>query len=93
MLISEAVSFIAERGGGLYVWADDGGLKEVKTEPPNDRSISFDQIEAEGFILFVATDIKKPETWNVTSHHIPWRHVDVLWDGHQPGVGFIITGP
>jgi hypothetical protein len=81
----EAVSFIAERGGRLYVWADDADLKQVHTEPPAKAQISFDQIEADGFMLFVASDIQKPETWNVRFHHLPWHHVDVLWDGHQPG--------
>jgi type IV secretory pathway protease TraF len=47
----EAVSFIAQRGGRLYVYADASGLKHVKTEPPDDSAIRFKQIEADGFLL------------------------------------------
>jgi hypothetical protein len=82
----EAVSFIAEHGGRLYVYADAAGLKHVKTEAPNDPSIRFDQIEADGFVMYVEADIQRPETWNVKFHHVPYHHVDVLWDGHQPGL-------
>jgi hypothetical protein len=52
-LIPEAVTFIAERGGRLYVYADAAGLKHVKTEPPPDPSIRFEQIEADGFLMYV----------------------------------------
>jgi len=44
----EAVSFIAEHGGRLYVYADKAGLKHVKTEPPQDPSIRFEQIGLPG---------------------------------------------
>jgi len=86
----DAVSFITERGGRLYVYADHAGMKHVRTEPPRDPSIRFEQIEADGFLMYVEYDIDKPETWNVKFHHLPYHHVDVLWDGHQPGPG---TGP
>jgi hypothetical protein len=90
----EAVAFIAERGGRLYVWADAHDLKQVKTEPPDDHSIQFEQIEADGFELYVAADIAHPKTWDVKFHHVPFHHVDVLWDGHQPGPTFVsIAGP
>jgi hypothetical protein len=81
----EAVSFIAERGGRLYVYADSAGLKHVKTEPPHDASIQFEQVEADGFVMYVEDDIQQPDTWNVKFHRLPYHHVDVLWDGHQPG--------
>jgi hypothetical protein len=81
----EAVSFIVEHGGRLYVYADKAGLKHVKTEPPQDSSISFQQIEADGFLMYVEDDITHPKTWNVKFHHAPYHHVDVLWDGQQPG--------
>ena len=35
--------------------------------------------------MFVETDIAQPETWNVKFHRFPYHHVDVLWDGNQPG--------
>jgi hypothetical protein len=83
----EAVAFIAEHGGSLYVYADSSGLKHVKTAAPSDPSIRFDQIEADGFLMYVEDDIEHPDTWNVKFHHVPYHHVDVLWDGHQPGPG------
>lgn len=81
----EAVAFIADHGGCLYVYADSAGLKHVKTVAPGDPSVQFEQIQAEGFVMFVETDIVQPETWNVKFHRYPYHHVDVLWDGHQPG--------
>ena len=82
----EAVRFIAEHGGRLYVYADSAGMKHVKTKRPRNASLSFEQIEAEGFLMYVADDLAKPDTWNVKFHHLPHRHVDVLWDGDQPGL-------
>ncbi|HLY86450.1 MAG TPA: hypothetical protein VKO84_08070 [Gaiellaceae bacterium] len=38
----EAVSFIADRGGRLYVYADASGLEHVKTEAPDDPSIRLE---------------------------------------------------
>ena len=35
----EAVAFIAEHGGRLYVYADGAGMKHVKTAPPHDASL------------------------------------------------------
>jgi hypothetical protein len=87
----EAVAFIAENGGRTYVYADAADLKHVKTEPPRDTSITFKQIEADGFLLYVEDDIQEPHTWNVKFRHLPHHHVDVLWDGYQPGQ--VITPP
>jgi hypothetical protein len=81
----KALSFIAEHGGRLYVYADSAGFKHVKTETPRDPSIQFEQVQADGFVMFVETHIVQPETWNVKFHRFPYRHVDVLWDGRQPG--------
>ena len=87
----DAVVFIVEHGGRVYVWADAGGLKHVSTEAPN-REVRFDRLTASGFHLYVATDMTRPKTWNVKLRHIPWRHVDVLWDGDQPGRSSIYDG-
>jgi hypothetical protein len=81
----EAVQFIAEHGGRVYVYADKAGLKHVKTEAPDDTSLRFEQISGEGFQLFVESDLAQPETWTVKLRRFPHRHIDVLWDGHQPG--------
>jgi hypothetical protein len=82
----EAVSFIAERGGRLYVYADAGGLKHVKTAAPDDPSITFTEVQADGFVMCVEEDIVQPDIWEVRFRRFPFHHVDVLWDGHQPGL-------
>ncbi len=87
----ETVQFIAEHGGRVYVYAVGDGLKQVKTETPDDRSIQFEQIDGDGFQLFVESDLAQPETWNVVLRHFPHQHLDVLWDGQQPGGGVNLT--
>lgn len=81
----EAVQFIAEHGGRVYVYADGAGMKHVKTNAPHDTSLQFEQIDGDGFQLFVECDLVAPETWTVVLRHLPLRHLDVLWDGGQPG--------
>ena len=81
----EAVRFIAEHGGRVYVYAVGAGLKQVKTEAPDDQSIQFEQVNGDGFQLFIERDLAAPETWYVKLRRFPRKHVDVLWDGHQPG--------
>jgi hypothetical protein len=81
----KAVSFIAKHGGRLYVFADKAEMKHVRTHPPHDPSIRFAEIEADGFVMYVEDDIVGPGSWNVKFHHLPYHHVDVLWDGQQPG--------
>lgn len=60
-------------------------MKHVKTEAPDDLSLRFGEVEADGFLMYIEDDIVRPETWNVKLHHLPYHHVDVLWDGHQSG--------
>ena len=87
----EAVSFIAEHGGRLYLYADAAGLKRVKMEPPDDDSLRFEEIEANGFVMYVEADIVRPAVWNVKLRRLPYRRVDVLWDGQQPGPSYGAT--
>jgi hypothetical protein len=35
--------------------------------------------------MYVEHALGRPETWDVKFHRWPYPHVDVLWDGHQPG--------
>ena len=81
----EAVQFIAERGGRVYVYVVGDGLKQVKTEAPDDTGMRFEQFDGDGFQLFVAADLPQPEIWSVVLRRFPRRHLDVLWDGGQPG--------
>lgn len=88
----DAVTFIVEHGSRLYVWADAGGLKHVSTTAPDERELRFDRLSAPGFHLYVATDMTRPKTWNLRLRHLPRRHVDVLWDGDQPGRAVLYDG-
>jgi len=81
----EALGFIAEHGGRVYVYASAAGLKHVTTSAPDEPSLQFEQLDGDGFQLFVEADLVQPETWTVVLRHLPHHHVDVLWDGHQPG--------
>ncbi len=81
----DALRFIAEHGGRVYVYTVGEGLKQVKTDAPDDPSIRFEQVNGDGFQLFVESDLEKPETWYVKLRHFPHTHLDVLWDGHEPG--------
>jgi hypothetical protein len=82
----EAVAFIAEHGGRLYIYTDGAGMKHVKTEPPHNASLRFEHVEADGFLMYVQDDLAQPDTWNVKFRHLPYHHIDVLWDGDQPGL-------
>jgi hypothetical protein len=82
----DAVAFAAEHGGRVYVWAGDGGFKHVKTQPPDDARITFNEYVGSGLTLCAAADALPPErTWNVVLRKVPHHHLDVLWDGHEPG--------
>jgi hypothetical protein len=81
----EALQFIAEHGGRVYVYAVGAGLKRVSTVAPDDTSIRFDRIDGDGFQLFVESDFPQPQTWNLVLRRFPRRHLGVLWDGDQPG--------
>jgi hypothetical protein len=78
---SKAVSFIVEHGSRLYVYADASGQNHVVTEAPNDPSIRFEPVEADGFLMYVADGIERPETWTIEFHHVPSHHVQIHWDG------------
>jgi hypothetical protein len=43
--------------------------------------------------MYVEEDIKHATVWDVKFHHLPYHHVDVLWDGHQPGPSIITVSP
>jgi hypothetical protein len=79
----DAVAFIQEHGGRLFVWASDAGIRHVKLHPPDQR-IDFKQLPCDGFEFNVAVDIPDPGFWKVIFHRFPTRHVDALYDGDEP---------
>ena len=83
---TDAVKFIRDNGGRLFVWADDDGLKHVKLQAP-DHPVDFKQIACDSFDFNVAVDIAHASFWEIVLHHFPHRYVDALWDGWAPAVG------
>src|SRR5579884_3425132 len=75
-----AVEFIEEHGGRLYVWADDSGLEHVRTEPP-DHPVDFAERSCGGFDLYVDRTIAAPQRqWTIVYHHFPFQHVEAIRD-------------
>ena len=79
----EAVAFIVEHAGRVFVWANNAGMRHVKLHPPAEP-VEFKQLPCDGFEFNVATDIADPVFWKVVLRHLPHRHVDALFDGDQP---------
>ena len=79
--------FIVEHGGNVYVWADDAGLKHVHLEPPR-HDVEFESLQGDGFVLHQDPGIAEPpDEWKLILRHIPYKHVDALWEGWEPGIG------
>jgi hypothetical protein len=78
--------FVAEHGGNVFVWADHAGLKHVAVHPP-DHPVEFETFEADGLTLHQDVGIADPTTeWKLVLRHVPYKHVDALWDAWEPGI-------
>src|SRR5664279_1188078 len=75
----EAVSFIEERGGVLYVWLSGAGIEHETTKPH--QGVSFVSLRGEGFELHVDSTIETPHLWRLVFHRFPNPHVRALWNG------------
>jgi hypothetical protein len=81
-----ATEFAVEHGGEIYVWASEAGLKHVSEQAP-DHQADWRRLPGQGFTLLVDdATIEEPDEWVVVLRHIPHKHLDVLWDGWEPGV-------
>jgi hypothetical protein len=78
----EAVSFIATHGGRLYVYADASGRKHVETKAPENLSLRFESVKADGFLMHVQVGIEHPDAWRVKLRQVPHHRLEVLWDDH-----------
>jgi hypothetical protein len=76
---------ILEKGGKLYIWIDGAGMKHVHPHPPG-HEVAWSELSGSGIEVFVDPGIDPPPTWVIVLHHVPYRHVDALWDGDVPGV-------
>ena len=78
----EAVSFIGAHRGRIYVYGDASGPRDIKTEAADDPFVRFEQIKADGFLMYVEAGIPHPERWTVKFRRVPHHRIEVLWDGH-----------
>jgi hypothetical protein len=83
----EAVAFVRERGGRLFLWPQADRCCRVatwrlrsSTEPREDRT--FRRVPAEGFELYLPADLtREPEKLEIELRRFPRRHVDGYWNG------------
>jgi hypothetical protein len=73
----EVARFVNERGGCLYIWADDSGLEHAHTEPP-DQPVEFMRIPASGFTVYQDATIASPPMWKLIYRHIQ-PHIEARW--------------
>jgi hypothetical protein len=82
----EAVAFVRERGGRLFVWPYRSGYcgsvmrLRSSTEPAPDRE--FRRVPAAGFELyFPARMTREPAELEIDVRRFPRRRVEGYWDG------------
>ena len=73
-----AVEFIRDHGGRLFVWAGDAGIEHETTRPR--AGVAFDELQADGFTLYVDRSIEMPHGWRLVFHRFPTPHVRALWN-------------
>ena len=83
----DAAEVIREKGGNVYVWADSAGVKHVHPHPPH-HEVEWMTLHADGIDFYVDKSIDPPPKWVVVLHHLPYRHVDALWNGEVPGMPY-----
>jgi hypothetical protein len=74
----QAVRFIRDHGGRLFVWASDAGIEHETTKPHN--GVAFDEVQGDGFTLCVDQSIEMPHGWRLVFHRFPTPHVRALWN-------------
>ena len=82
---SEAVAFVRERGGRLFLWPCSARCcrsvmwLESSTEPKTDRE--FRRVPADGFELYLPTQMRQPHELELALRCFPRPHVEGYWDG------------
>lgn len=82
---AEAVAFVRERGGRLFMWPQSARCcpsvlwLESSTEPRDDRV--FHRVPADGFELYLPMKMQEPEELEIAVRRFPHRHVEGYWDG------------
>ena len=82
----EAVAFVRERGGRLFLWPERAGCcafgmrLRSSTEPSPDRE--FRRVPTEGFELYLPVQLRRePEKLEIDVRRFPRRHVEGYWNG------------
>ena len=82
----EAVAFVRERGGRLFLWPQRSGYccpgwrLQSSTEPTPDRE--FRRVPTEGFELYFPRHMtREPEKLEIEVRRFPRRHVEGYWNG------------
>ena len=81
----EAVAFVRERGGRLFLWPQSTGYccpgwrLHTSTEP--DPAREFHRVPADGFELYLPVHMREPKELELEVRRFPRRHVEGYWDG------------
>ena len=83
----EAVAFVRQRGGRLFIWPkctrSSCGFSELRfetsTEERTDRE--FRRVPTPGFELYVPRKMREPEELELALRRFPRRHVQGYWNG------------
>jgi hypothetical protein len=82
---SEAIEFVQEQGGKLYVWAKrarccHGSLTFLETSSePGERP--FRRVDADGIELYLDARLGEPEELVIEAKGRRRKHVHAYWDG------------
>ena len=81
----EAVAFVRERGGRLFLWPQRSGYccpnwrLQSSTEPDPGRQ--FHRIPIDGFELYLPVHMREPEELEIGMRRFPRRHIQGYWNG------------
>jgi len=64
-------------------------MEHVHCHPPHhgEASLEWNEFDVDGVRVFVDPKIDSPEKWVIVLHHLPYRHLQVLWNGEMLEVG------
>jgi hypothetical protein len=84
---TEALSYVLERGGRLYLWAKDVGeawvTDEESTHMPS--AVDFVLISNDVIEIYLERGIEPPAELRLKLHHRPLRGLKIYWDGLEWG--------
>ena len=91
---AEAVQYIAERGGQVYLWQEKVGgawfLDRVAFNDPG-PSVNFSNMDVSGLALLIASELDLPEVLKLAVRRFP-RGLRIEWDGRPWGARGTVDG-